>query len=187
MDVKIKSVLTKIDENAIAIVLVILAISTRLLPHPANFAAVGAVALFSGTYLNKKYALWLPLAVMVISDMIIGFHNLIFFTWGSFVLMGLIGLWVRKNKNVPNIIFGTITGSLAFFFITNFAVWAFTPFYAKTVQGLLQCFIMALPFFRNSIAGDIFYVGVLYGAYEGVKYLLPKVTQKLSPVEALNK
>lgn len=187
MDVRVKSVLAKIDENAVAILLVIVAISTRLFPHPANFAAVGAVALFSGTYLKKKYALWLPLIIMMVSDVIIGLHNLIFFTWGSFVLMGCIGLWVRKNKNVQNVIFGTVTGSLVFFFVTNFAVWAFTPFYAKTVQGLTQCFVLALPFFRNSIAGDIFYVGVLYGAYEGVMYMLPRIKEKLAPVKVLNK
>ena len=187
MDVRLKSVLMKIDENAIAIALVVLAITTRLLPHPENFAAVGAVALFSGTYLNKKYALWLPLVIMVISDLIIGFHNLIFFTWGSFILMGCIGLWIRKYKNVPNVVFGTITGSLAFFFITNFAVWAFTPFYAKTVQGLTQCFVMALPFFRNSILGDVFYVGVLFGAYEGIMYAMPQVKQRMASVKVLNK
>ena len=173
--VKTKNIILKIDENMIAAALIILAISTRLLPHPPNFAAVGAVALFSGTYLNKKYALWLPLIIMVISDFIIGFHSLIFFTWGSFILMGCIGLWIRKKKNIQNVIFGTITGSLVFFFITNFAVWAFTPMYTKTVQGLLECFVMALPFFRNSLLGDVFYVGVLFGAYEGIIYLMPRL------------
>ncbi|MDO8507965.1 MAG: hypothetical protein Q7S53_05385 [bacterium] len=187
MDVRVKSVLAKIDENAVAILLVIVAVSTRLLPHPANFAAVGAVALFSGTYLKKKYALWLPLIIMMVSDVIIGLHNLILFTWGSFILMGCIGLWVRKNKNVQNVIFGTITGSLVFFFVTNFAVWAFTPFYAKTLQGLLQCFVLALPFFRNSLAGDVFYVGVLYGAYEGAIYLLPRLKKNMGLVQATNK
>lgn len=182
-----KAILAKLDENAVAILLVILAISTRLLPHPANFAAVGAVALFSGTYLKKNYAIWLPLIIMVISDVIIGLHNLIFFTWGSFILIGCIGFWVRKNKNFHNVIFATVTGSLAFFFITNFAVWAFTPLYAKTSQGLLECFVMALPFFRNSFLGDAFYVGVLFGAYESSRYLLPKIRENLAPVKVTNK
>ncbi len=178
MDVKIKKIIEKIDENLIAIILVALAISTRLLPHPDNFTAVGASALFAGVYLRKKYTLWLPLIIMIISDAIIGFHNLIFFTWGSFVLIGVIGLWIRKNKNILNVIFGTVTGSLTFFFITNFAVWAFTPMYAKTSAGLMQCFIMGLSFFRNTIMGDLFYVGVLFGVYETMRYMLPKLQQK---------
>ncbi len=187
MDVKIQKILKIADENLIAILIVVLAISTRLLPHPDNFTAVGASALFAGVYLKKKYALWLPLAIMVISDMIIGLHNLIFFTWGSFMLMGIIGLWIRKRKNIPNVIFGTVTGSLSFFFITNFAVWAFTPMYAKTAQGLVQCYLMGLPFFRNTIAGDLFYVGVIFGAYEAVRYLLPKLRTNRILAENINK
>ena len=181
------NLIKKIDENAIVILLVIFAILTRFIPHPANFAAVGAVALFSGTYLNKKYALWLPLVVMMISDYFIGFHNLIFFTWGSFVLIGAIGLWVRKNKNIQNVIFGTVTGSLLFFFITNSAVWAMTPLYAKNSQGLIECFVMALPFFRNTLLGDFFFVGVLFGSYEGVMYLLPRLKQTDKRIRVLNK
>jgi len=175
MVIKKDVILEKLDENAIAIVLVFFAVMTRFLPHPPNFAAVGALALFSGVYLKKRYALWLPLVAMVISDIFIGFHNLIFFTWGSFVIVGIIGLWLRKRKNIQNVVFATLTGSLVFFFITNLAVWAMTPMYVKNTQGLIECFMMALPFFRNTLAGDFFFVTVLFGAYEGVRYMLPRL------------
>ena len=181
--VKKEKLLSLIDENIIAILLVVLAVFTRLIPHPANFAAVGAVALFSGTYLNKKYALWLPLAAMMVSDAIIGLHNLIFFTWGSFILISFIGLWIRGRKNVKNVVFGTLTGSLLFYFITNGAVWAFTPLYAKTFQGMLECYVMGLPFFRGTVLGDFFYVGVLFGGYEAVRYFLPQLKERLSAVK----
>jgi len=187
MAVNLNKVLEKIDGNALAIVLVIFAVSSRFLPHPPNFAAVGAVALFSGVYLTKKHALWLPLFVMAVSDIFIGFHNLIFFTWGSFVLIGVVGLWLRSRKNIQNVVFATLTGSLLFFFITNSAVWVFTPMYGKNIQGLLECFVMALPFFRNTLAGDIFFVGVLFGAYEGVKYLLPKIKENTVIINFFNK
>lgn len=187
MAVNLNKVLEKIDENAVAIVLIIFAISSRFLPHPPNFAAVGAATLFSGVYLKKKYALWLPLFVMAVSDMFIGFHNLIFFTWGSFVLIGVIGLWLRKRKNIQNVVFATVTVSLLFFFVTNFAVWAFTPMYSKTMEGLVECFVLAIPFFRNTFLGDIFFVGVLFGAYEGVRYWLPKIKGNLETVKVLDK
>lgn len=167
-----------LNDNSIAIGLIIIAILLRVLPHPANFAPVGAVALFAGVYLKKSYAVWLPLTIMIVSDFFIGLHSVVAFTWGSFVLIGLIGLWVRERKNVPNIIFGTLTGSFLFFFITNFGVWGFTPLYAKTWQGLVQCYVMAIPFFRNTVLSDFFFVAVLFGAYEAATYLMRKFVKE---------
>jgi hypothetical protein len=177
--VKLQKLWQQVRDNQIAILIVAVGIILRLLPHPANFAPVGAIALFGGTYLNKKWAVWLPLVVMIATDSIIGFHNLVLFTWGSLVLIALLGLWLRNHKNIPNIIFGTLTGSLLFFFITNFGVWAFTPMYAHTWAGLVYCFVMAVPFFRNTVASDLFYVGVFFGTYEMAKYLAPKFKETL--------
>lgn len=171
--------LTRIlDENTIAIGLIIIAVLLRVLPHPANFAPVGAVALFAGVYLKKSYAIWLPLAIMIISDLFIGLHSVVAFTWGSFVLIGLIGLWIRERKTVPNVVFGTLTGSFLFFFITNFGVWGFAPLYAKTWSGLMQCYVMAIPFFRNTLLSDLFFVGVLFGAYEVSTYFMGKYVKE---------
>jgi asparagine N-glycosylation enzyme membrane subunit Stt3 len=91
--------------------------------------------------------------------------------WGSFILVGLIGLFIRKRKSITKIIVGTLSGSVLFFLITNFAVWFFGNWYEKTFSGLGQCFYLALPFFRSSLLGDIFYVGVFFGTYELVLYL----------------
>jgi len=143
----------------------------QLLP---NFAPIGALALFSGVYLRKKYALVIPLVAMVVSDIFIGWHNLVLFTWGSFALICVIGWWVRKRKNIFTIIGGSLTGSILFFLITNLAVWAFTPLYTKTAVGLVQCFTMAIPFFRNTILGDLFFVGVFFGLYELLTYWVKK-------------
>lgn len=155
-----------LNENLLAVVLIIGAVLLRLLPHPANFAPITAMALFGGTYLKKKQALWLPLVAMIVSDAFLGLHNLVLFTWGSFLVVGLIGLWLKKNKGIANTIVATLTSSFLFFFVTNLAVWKFTPLYPQTVPGLVRCFEMAIPFFRNTITGDLFYVGVLFGAYE---------------------
>lgn len=146
----------------------------RILPYLPNFAPIGALALFSGVYLSKKYALVIPLAAMVISDFFIGWHSLVLFTWGSFALIGVIGWSVRKRKNVFTILGGSLAGSILFFLITNFAVWAFTPLYTRTISGFIQCYIMAIPFFRNTVLGDLFYVGVFFGLYEFVTFLVKR-------------
>ena len=158
----------------------------RILPYIPNFAPIAALALFSGVYLKKKYALVIPLAAMVVSDFFIGWHNLILFTWGSFALIGMIGWLVRKRRNILTILGGSLSGSILFFLVTNFAVWAFTPLYTKTISGLSQCFIMAIPFFRNTVLGDLFYVGVLFGTYELVVYLVKRKQRVLSLTKPQN-
>lgn len=152
---------------------IIATVVLRLLPHAPNFAPIAAMALFGGTYLNKKYALLVPLVAMVISDYFIGFYDLRLelMVWGSFLLVGLLGLWIKKHKNIQNIIGATLLGSVLFFIITNFAVWAFSSWYPKTIQGLIRCYALAIPFFRNTILGDLFYVGAMFGLYELILWL----------------
>lgn len=151
-----------------AFILITLGIAARFLPHPANFAPIGAIAIFSGIYLPKKWALILPLAAMLLSDLFIGFYAwpIMLSVYAGFVVMGLIGLAIRKNKKVSTVLGGTVLGGVIFYLVTNGAVWAFGSLYPHTVAGLMQSYYMAIPFFRNSLLGDLFYVGVLAGAYE---------------------
>ncbi|MDP2709568.1 MAG: hypothetical protein Q8O93_06055 [bacterium] len=151
-----------------AIVLIALGIASRFLPHPANFAPIGAIAIFAGLYLPKKWAIVLPLAAMFFSDLFIGFYAwpIMASVYASLIVMGLIGLAIRKNKKLSTVLGGTILGSVIFYLLTNGAVWAFGTLYPPTAAGLLQSYYMAIPFFRNSLLGDLFYTGVLVGAYE---------------------
>lgn len=171
-DIKVKKIQKLISENSLAIFLIIIAVLLRLIPHPANFAPIGAIALFGGTYLKKNQAIWLPLAAIAISDLFIGLHSVIAFTWGSYLLIALLGRWLRNHKNAINVVIATLAGSLLFFFVTNFGVWAITPLYAKNSQGLVECFVMAIPFFRNTLFSDLFFVGVLFGVYETMGIIL---------------
>lgn len=157
---------------AFAVILRVLS-HERILPLPANFAPLAALALFGGLYLGKKYAIIIPLAAEVMADFFIGFYQLpvMLAVWGSFILAGLIGLFVRKRKSVATIIYGTLASSFLFFLITNFAVWAAGSWYPKTLAGLFQCFTLAIPFFRNTILGDLFFVSLFFGIYELVVYL----------------
>jgi hypothetical protein len=150
---------------ALAISLILIAISLRVLPHPANFAPVAAVAIFGGSVLPRKLALWIPLSVMTISDLIIGLHSLIFLTWGCYALIALISNRILKKQNILNGVSITLFGSVFFYIVTNFGVWAQSGMYAHTWNGLVQCYILALPFFRNTIMSDLFYTGLLFGVY----------------------
>src|SRR3989304_5685350 len=97
----------------------------RLVPHVPNFAPIGAMALFGGTYLNKKTAFLLPLVAMVLSDFFIGFDSVLsrFTVYGSFALIVLVGFWLRKERSVGKIVLASLTASVLFFIITNFGVW----------------------------------------------------------------
>lgn len=159
---------------AIAIASAIIAIGaiSRLFPHPANFVPVGALAIFSGLYLSKKYAYILPLVIMFLSDLIIGFYDwkIMASVYASFLLMVGIGQLVKRNKKISTVIGGVLSGSLLFFFITNAAVWAFGSMYSHNLNGLAQSYIMAIPFFKNSLMGDVFYSAVFIGIMEAVVY-----------------
>ena len=152
----------------LAIFFVIFGAALRFAPHLPNFTPIAAMALFGGVYLNKKYALILPLAIMATSDYFIGFYDikLMAGVYLGLVLVGLIGLLVKNKKNLFTVFGGSVLGSVLFFLITNFSVWAFYSWYPHTLSGLYQCFLAAIPFFRNTLLGDLFYVAVLFGIYE---------------------
>ncbi len=162
------------DKNKVLIVLLLILIgaSARLFPHPANFAPIGAIAIFGALYLPRKIALVAPLLAMFASDIFIGFYSwqMMVAVYFGFVIMGMIGLQVRKNKKFSTILGGTLLGSFLFFLLTNAAVWAFGTMYTLDLSGLMQSYYMAIPFFRNSLAGDLFYTAVLVGAFEGLQY-----------------
>lgn len=154
--------------NAVLVLLMVFAAAARFWPHPANFAPVAAVALFSGVYLGKRASLIAPIVIMVLSDIFLGMHNLVLFTWGSMALVGVIGWWVREKKHPGRMLAGALAGSALFFFITNGAVWAIGDgaSYAHNLIGLTEAYVAGLPFLRNTLAGDLFYAAVFFSAAE---------------------
>jgi len=149
----------------LAISLIIIGILLRFIPHTANFTPVAAIAIFAGVYLNKKQALIVPLLLMVLSDIFLGMHNVVIFTWGSFILVTLLGVWAKNHKTVRAIVSVSIVSSVLFYMITNFGVWAM-GWYPHTAKGLLDCYILGLPFLRNFGAATLIYTIVFFGAYE---------------------
>ena len=156
-----------------AYLFILLGIMFRLLPHLPNATPVAAIALFGGCYLERRTALIVPFVIMVVSDLFIGLHPLAIFVWGSFLLTGMIGMWLKDHRSFLNTIGGTMLSSILFFGITNFGVWVMPgSWYPHTWQGFVNCYVMAIPFFRNTLIGDLFYVGLLFGSYELVQAMV---------------
>jgi len=143
--------------------LVVVALLTRLLPHPPNFAPITSIALFTGFhFVNKRLALFIPLICMFLTDLILGVHSLMPIIYLSFVLISMIGL---KAKSLS---LGTVlSASFLFFIVSNLGVWYF--YYPLTWAGLSSCFILAIPFFINALMGDLFYTSVLQFSFNKLK------------------
>jgi len=151
-------------------IIVAVSIATRLLPHPPNFTPIAALALFSGMYAAKisKWFLLLPLVAIFVSDLAIGFYDwrVMAAVYLSFAVVGVMGLLLRHKKSIGTITGATLGASILFYIVTNFAVWAFSPMYSATIEGLMLSYTMALPFFKFTLAGNLFYAALFFGAYE---------------------
>lgn len=159
--------------------LVIAAIASRFIPHPFNFTAVGAIALFSGAMMvDKRYAYLIPLALLFLTDLFIGFHFSMLPVYGSFMLTVWIGTKIRNNPRWFKIMGASVISSLIFFLITNLPLWYLDlRLYPMTMEGTLTSYEMALPFFRNQLLGDLFYNAILFGMF----YIIPS-KGKLTPL-----
>lgn len=157
---------------------ILIAAAMRLLPHPPNFSPIAAMALFSGAYMPRRgLAFIAPLAALLLSDAIIGFHALMPIVYGSVALVVCLG-WLLSSRRTPaRIALAAVAGSVTFFLITNFAVWAFGDMYPKTLEGLAACYVAALPFFQNGLAGDLFFTAFLFGGFAIAERLMPVLRQ----------
>lgn len=144
--------------------MVLAAAMSRLIPHPPNFAPIAALALFGGAnFANKRSAFLVPLAALFLSDVFLGFSVLTPVVYGSFGLIVWLGLWLRRRRAIGPIAAAAFMGAMLFFLLTNLGVWAMTPLYPRTLKGLAECYVAALPFFWNTLAGDLVYSGLLFG------------------------
>ncbi len=153
----------------------LIAALSRLIPHPFNFTPVAGMALFGGALLNdKKLAVAIPLVAMFISDIFLGFHDQMFGVYISFIMISFIGFWLRSGYGFTKVVLASLASSLLFFLVTNFYCWLIYPMYSKDLAGLVSAYTLAIPFytndvfgsfFVNTILGDLFYTGILFGAF----------------------
>lgn len=103
-------------------------------------------------------------------------------------LIALIGLWLKKHKRVGFILGSSLFSSILFFIITNFGVWApSSNWYPHTLNGLIECYTLAVPFFRNTILGDLGYTVILFGGFELLKYFVNRFIKLPSPIKFILK
>ena len=160
-----------------SLLLISIGIASRLLPHPANFTAVGGLALFTGARIGFGKGFMITIITMLMSDALLGFHSVMWATYGSMALGVYLGYLVQ-NRSYTFLAIAVVISSLQFCLITNFAVWlAPNTLYPKTFSGLIECYVMALPFFRNSLLGDVVYTTVFFTVAE-----LIRNTKKISVI-----
>jgi len=163
----------------VLLVLIIAALAIRFMPQPPNFTPVAALALFSGVFFRDRFAAMLaPLAVMIISDLFLGWHNTIPFVYLSFILMVLIGRAIRPKVSVGYVAGGGITGAMLFFIITNFGVWLAGSMYPKTIEGLAAAYIAAIPFLHYMVISTLMYSAILFGVFIWAEKYFPVIREE---------
>ena len=156
----------------------------RLLPHWPNFTPIAAMALFAGTYFDRKqFAFAIPVAAMFISDLIIGLHANMPAVYLSFAITVVLGMAIRKKVTVGSVLMASIGSAVIFFLITNFSAWLAMSFYPKNFMGLMECYVAGLVFFRdttngfsfflNDVLGTTFFSAAFYGAFYLVQMRFP--------------
>ena len=155
---------------------ILVAAAMRLLPHPPNFTPIGAMALFGGAYFGKRaLAFAAPLGALLLSDAILGFHSGMAYVYGSMALIVLIGWAVAQRKTPLTIAGAALASSILFFLVTNFGTWATGELYPPTLAGLAACYVAAIPFFQNTLAGDLFFSALLFGGFALLEWRVPKL------------
>ncbi|MBC7465317.1 MAG: hypothetical protein H7256_04940 [Bdellovibrio sp.] len=145
--------------------LVALVVVSRLTSHIWNFTAVGGVALFSGAYFSKKYfAVLVPLMGLFISDLMIGLHNQMLPVYFSYALIVALGCTLQVNSPRVRTAMTSIAGACLFFLITNFTSWMGNAFYAQNFEGLMNSYLLGVPFFRAQFASDVVFSLVIFEA-----------------------
>jgi len=154
--------------------LILIAIASRFTGVP-NVNPIVAIALFGGAYFaDKRLAFIVPIFALFISDLIIGLHSTMWAVYGSFALIAVIGMYMKNRISFVSVPLAAVGSSVLFFVLTNFAVWL-TGWYPMTFDGLVTCYTMAIPFFRNSLISDVVFAAVLFGTYEYVKVRVPSL------------
>ena len=172
--------LTISDRNAmfyrtiLALAMIVLAAVLRIVPHPWNFAPIGAMALFSGAIIrDRRLALLFPLLTLFAGDLFIGFHKLIPLVYASTLVSVALGFLLRGRKTRGRIAGVTLLGAIQFFLVTNFGVWLFLDAFPKTAAGLVACYSAGVPLFWNTLASDALYVILLFGGFSLAEHLFP--------------
>ena len=153
---------------------ILIAAALRLVPHWPNFTPIGAMALFGGAYFGRRaLAFAAPLGALLVSDAVLGFHAGMPFVYGSVALIVLLGWAIAKRITPLSIAAAALASSVLFFAVTNFGTWLASGMYPPTLTGLAACYVAAIPFFQNTLAGDLAFSALLFGGFALLEQRLP--------------
>lgn len=161
------------------------AAASRLVPHPPNVTPIAAMALFGGaSFASPFVALAVPLSAMVLSDLLLGFglHPVMPFVYGGFAVTVWFGRGLRARRSPLAIAGAALCGSVVFFVVTNLGVWLVGALYPRTLDGLVACYVAAIPFFRNTLAGDAGYTLALFGGFALAQRYVPSLDERHTPL-----
>lgn len=151
---------------AMLVSLIVAAAALRLLPHPANVTPIAAIALFGGSsFADKRLAFLVPLSALFMSDLVLGLYSHMEFVYASFALTVCLGFLLRARKTAITVGAAGVASALIFFVVSDFGTWATSALYPKTLVGFIACLVAAIPFLRNMVFGDLFYVALLFGGF----------------------
>ncbi len=140
--------------------------ASRLLPHPPNFTPLAAMALFAGAhFMDRRTALLLPFAALLMSDLILGLHSTMIFVYAAFAITVLMGMWLQKHHSAMSVLAAALASSVVFFLVTNFGSWLSHGMYPHTLEGLLAAYTAGIPFFRNTLLGNLFFTALVFGGF----------------------
>ena len=155
-------------EYLIAIVLILA--FARLVPHPPNAVPIAAMALFAGAFFsNRVLAFIVPLAAMLLSDLVLGLHSTVWYVYAGVIITVLIGSYL-KHVTVFKVSAAAVVATMTFFLITNFGAWLHHDMYSQNLNGLMQAYVAGLPFLRNSLIANLIYS---YLVFYGLTSFLP--------------
>jgi hypothetical protein len=161
---------------------ILAAAALRLVPHPPNFSPIDAMALFSGAYLGRRWLSFVaPLAALLLSDVVLGFYAGMWVQYLTVALVVLLGWGALQRVSPLRVGAAAAASSVLFFAITNFGVWLMSGMYSQTLGGLAACYVAAIPFFQNTLAGDLFFSGLLFGGFALLERVLPMLRASREP------
>ena len=167
---------------SVLVSLVLAAAASRLLPHAPNFGPVAAIALFSGVQFTRaRQAYLVPLLAMLVSDAIIGFHSTVPFVYAGLLFTTFLGQQIQAKAGIPRVLGASVLSTAVFFLLTNLGVWLVGGMYPMTAQGLAVCYWAAIPFLGNSLVGDLFFVGALFGSLHLIRTYVPSLRAAPQP------
>lgn len=161
---------------------IVAAAALRLAPHPPNFTPIGAMALFGAAYLGRRpLAFAAPLGALLLSDLALGFYSGMLVQYLSVALIVLLGWAVLKRVTPLRVGASAVASAILFFVTTNFGVWLSSGMYPPTMAGLAACYVAAVPFFHNTLAGDLFFSGLLFGGFALLERMVPAIRPSEAP------